>query len=105
MPSAAERGPLTDTPKSPIDMPPETDEPAFLPHPLLDRLVDVALALGAQLYVERDRRRVLEALLVERGILEADAIEQHRFAVDAQAQRDQDRIAFVHRLYGALNKL
>ena len=105
MATAAEQESQQGITNSPIDMPPAEDEPAFLPHPLMDRLVDVALALGAELYVERDRRRVLETLLVERGILAADAIEQHRFDATAQATRDQDRIAFVHRLYGALNKL
>ena len=92
-------------PKSPIDMPPDRDEPAFLPHPLMDRLVDVALSLGAELYAERDRRRTLEAILVEQGVLAADAIELHRFNEAEQPSRDADRIAFVQRLYGALNTL
>lgn len=90
---------------SPIDMPPESDEPAFLPHPLMDRLVDVALSLGAELYAERDRRRTLEAILVKQGIIEADAIERHRFNAAEQSSRDTDRVAYVQRLYGALNKL
>jgi ubiquinone/menaquinone biosynthesis C-methylase UbiE len=61
-----------------LGLPPPGEEPAFLPHPLLDQLLEMVLALGAELWVEGDRRRILEKLLAERGILAPERIEQSR---------------------------
>ena len=88
-----------------VDLPPAGAEPAFLPHPLLDRLVDVVLELGAELWIERDRRRVLEQLLAERGIVRTADLEAHRDTPEQRAERLRDRDAFVRRLYGSLKSL
>lgn len=80
-------------------------EPAFLSHPTLDRLVTVVLELGAQLWIERDRRQILEAILTARGALPVDAIETYRHSPEAQAARERDKEAFVERLFGSLKTL
>lgn len=80
-------------------------EPSFLPNPILDRLVDVVLELGAELWIERDRRRVLETVLEERGIVTAEMIEHHRDTPEQRAARLAERDRLVKRLYDALGKL
>lgn len=80
-------------------------EPHFLPHPVMDQLVDVVLALGAELWVERDRRRIAEKLLAEKGLLNPADIEAYRPSPEENAERSKDRDAFVRRLYGALNRM
>jgi hypothetical protein len=85
--------------------PPSDREPAFLPHPVMDRLVEISLELGAQLWIERDRRQTLERILIDRGLLASDAIENYRHTPESQAARERDKNALVARLFGSLNRL
>jgi hypothetical protein len=80
-------------------------EPAFLPHPLLDRLLDVTVALAAELYAERDRRETLERVLAARGLLDADAIETYLPDEAERETRKQQRDAFVRRIFESLKTL
>ena len=50
-------------------MPGPGEEPHFLPHPLMDRLLEAVIVLGGELWIERDRRRALESLLESKGML------------------------------------
>jgi hypothetical protein len=84
--------------------PPET-EPAFLPHPLMDQLLQTVIALGAELWIERDRRMALEAVLIERGIIDADTIENHRPGEDEKQARAAARSALVDRTLGGLKDI
>lgn len=79
-------------------------EPHFLPHPVMDQLIDVVLALGAELWVERDRRRIAEKLLAEKGILNPADLETYRETPEERAERAKERDAYVRRLYGAFNR-
>jgi hypothetical protein len=84
--------------------PPEA-EPAFLPHPLMDQLLQTVIALGAELWIERDRRMALEAVLIERGVINADTIENHRPGEDEKQARAAARIALVERTLGGLKDI
>jgi len=84
--------------------PPET-EPAFLPHPLMDQLLQTVIALGAELWIERDRRMALEAVLIERGVIDAGTIENHRPCEDEQTARSAARSALVERTLGGLKDI
>lgn len=79
-------------------------EPYFLPHPVMDQLIDVVLALGAELWVERDRRRIAEKILAEKGLLSPAEIETYRETPEERQERALERDAFVRRLYAALNR-
>ena len=87
-----------------LDLPEPGVEPSFLPHPLLDRLIDVVLSLGAELWAEKDRRQALEQILQTRGIIAADSIELLRFTAEQQAERTKQRDQFVQRIYATLGK-
>ena len=58
----------------------------------------VVLALARELWVVRDRVRVMEKLLTAQGILAGNALEQDQPTDAEQAQLDSDCDAFVSRL-------
>lgn len=76
-------------------------EPAFFDNPAIDNLIAVTLELGAELWVVRDRLRVMEKLLAERGVLTAAMVEQYQPGDDEIAEGRRQRDAFVNRVYGA----
>ena len=77
-------------------------EPAFLTQPLLDRLLESVMVLSAELWVERDRRRILEQLLAERGIVSPEDIESYTPSAAEDAERDRQRSQLTHRVLGPL---
>ena len=79
-------------------------EPAFLPHPVMDRLLESVMVLSAELWVERDRRRILEQLLQDRGILSAEDIERYTPSAEAESERARQRSQLTHRVLGPLAK-
>ena len=86
-----------------IGIPPPGVEPAFLPHPLLDRLLEAIVVLGGELWIERDRRKALESLLQSRGLIEPDEIEAH-VGGDPDA-RQSELTSLVRRLLDPLRSL
>ena len=88
-----------------LDLPEAGVEPSFLPHPLMDRLIEVVLSLGAELWTEKDRRQALEQILLARGIIAADSIEQLRFTAEQEVERTKQREQFVQRIYATLAKV
>ena len=73
-------------------------EQTFFPDPALDRAMGMVMTLAAELYVARDRLRVLESVLVERGVLEPGELERFEVPPSQQAEWDADRDAFVKAL-------
>ena len=81
--------------------PSPTPEPAFFDNATIDRLIAVTLELGAELWVQRERMRIVEKLLGEKGILTSALIEQYRPDEAEIAASRAERDAFVTRVYGA----
>ena len=76
-------------------------EPAFFDNPAIDNLIAVTLELGAELWVQRERMRVIEVLLAQKGVVTPELIEQYSPG-DAELERSRaERDAFVKRVYGA----
>lgn len=88
-----------------IDMPAPGEEPAFLPHPLLDALLEAVVALGGELWIERDRRLALEALLEKHGVIPADELENWQPDAEQRAARTEELQALTARVLGPLKKL
>jgi hypothetical protein len=76
-------------------------EPAFFDNPAIDNLIAVTLELGAELWVQRERMRVVERLLAEKGIVTPELIEQYQPSEEEAARARAERDAFVNRIYGA----
>jgi hypothetical protein len=79
------------------------EEPHFLPHPVMDRLLEAVIVLGGELWIERDRRRALESLLYSKGLLTPEEIETHSEA-DAE-ERHEELAALVTRLFDPLRSM
>jgi hypothetical protein len=85
------------TPSPPAPAP----EPAFFDNPAIDNLIAVTLELGAEMWVQRERMRVIERLLAEKGVVTAQMIEEHQPTAEQAAEARAERDAFVNRVYGA----
>lgn len=76
--------------------------PAFFDHSVIDNLIAVTMELGAEMWVQRERMRVIEQLLAAGGIVTRDAIEQYEPSPEESERVRSERDAFVQRLYGLL---
>lgn len=77
-------------------------EQTFFADPAIDRIMGVVMALAGEVYVLRDRMRVLEARLAEQGVLAPGALDSFS-PTPEQAQATQaDRDAFVSHLLDSL---
>ena len=72
-------------------------EQTFFDDPAIDRAFGVVMALATEVYVLRDRVRALESLLIERGLIEAGALDAEPDP-ETLAHSAADRDAFVAHL-------
>ena len=86
-----------------IGLPGPGEEPHFLPHPLMDRLLEAVIVLGGELWIERDRRRALESLLHSKGLLNPEEIES--WSEGDPEDRKQELSALVTRLLDPLRTM
>ncbi len=87
-----------------IDLPQEGEEPSFLGDPVVDSLIESVIALGAELWIERDRRMLLESILEEKGLVARDELESR---ISSEAERDarsRARAELIERTLGALRR-
>lgn len=70
----------------------------FLGDAMLDRVMGVVVSLARELYVANDRIRVLEQLLSERGVIEANAIDRFEAAPDVAQRWLKARDEYIDRL-------
>ncbi|MEL7296876.1 MAG: hypothetical protein AAGJ86_04390 [Pseudomonadota bacterium] len=80
-------------------------EPAFLNDPLQDKLLEAAITLGGELWIERERRMQLEAVLVAKGLISAEDIESFEPDEQQVAERKASLDALVKRLFEPLTDL
>lgn len=76
-------------------------EPAFFDNPAIDNLIAVTMELGAELWVQRERMRIIEKILAEKGVVTAELIEQYTPSAEESAAVRAERDDFVQRLFGA----
>ncbi|MFK7954597.1 MAG: hypothetical protein AB8B96_00750 [Lysobacterales bacterium] len=88
-----------------IGMPADGTEPAFLPHPLMDAMLESIIALGGELWIERDRRRTLEALMESKGLLTSSEIEHFELSEQHIKDRDDALTDLTRRVFDPLKKI
>jgi hypothetical protein len=86
-------------------IPADVDATRFLADPVSDQLVRVVMELGAALWVERRRTRVLERVLVDAGLVAPDAVEQWVNAPDDAAADREELDLWTRRIFGPLTKI
>ena len=76
-------------------------DPQFFSDPMIDKLLEITLLLGGEIWTNRDRQMVMEHLLATEGVVTPERIEtfsDERFAEESEKQRLQ----FVERIFGCL---
>jgi hypothetical protein len=74
----------------------------FFNDPAIDRLVNVALALAAEVQILRDRQRAMESLLRRHGVVAPEQIEGWEPDEAERAAANAERDLFVRNVLGPL---
>ena len=68
----------------------------------IDRLGNAFITMAQELWVLKDRQRVLERMLTDAGLLADDAVDSHQPDATLQAQLAAERERFIGALIAAL---
>jgi hypothetical protein len=88
-----------------IELPAPGTEPAFLGDPVVDQLLEAVIALSAEVWIERDRRMLLESLLEEKGLVARNELEMRVSPAEEKDDRARAREELVHRVLGSLKEV
>jgi len=80
-------------------------DPVYLENPVLDATVRMVVELAAQVWIERERRLALEALLAGSGIVSADALEHFRPDAAQAAAFKAERARFIEDVFKELRRI
>ena len=80
----------------------ETTHPQFFKDPMLDKLLEITLLLGGEIWANRDRQMVMEHLLSTKGMVTPDLIETFKPEEDFDKRSEELRLQFVQRIFGCL---
>ena len=81
------------------------DDPVYLQDPIQDATVRMLLELAAQVWVERERRLTLEALLESKGIVAHDEIERHVPDAVLTSRLKDERVRFLEDVFKELRRV
>lgn len=79
--------------------------PVYLNDPVLDATVRMVVELAAQVWIERERRITLEALLESRGLLTRDTIEAFKPDANHAALLKAERARFIEDVFKELRRI
>ena len=80
-------------------------DPVLLQDPVTDALMRMVTELTAELWVERDRRMVLEDVLVKAGIIDAETLENYAPEGERRAEFSAERNALVQSVFKELRRV
>jgi len=78
--------------------------PNFLDDPATERVLSIAMAVAGELAVARERIDTLERVLIQQGVMPADAIEAFAPDAEAQAARNQWGREYIARVLRMLEQ-
>ncbi len=81
-----------------------SDTYTFLQDRVLDSVLQVVVELGAQTWITRRRLMVLERVMAERGVLEAEAVETYQPSAEDEALWRAERDRLCKTVYAALTR-
>jgi hypothetical protein len=76
--------------------------PQFFRDPMIDKLLEITLLIGGEIWTNRDRQMVMEHLLATEGRVTPDLIETFRPDDEFEKRSEELRLQFVHRIFGCL---
>lgn len=81
------------------------DDPVYLRDPVLDATMRMLVELAAQVWVDRERRLAIEALLEERGVLTREALERYQPSPERLAAIKAERDRFIEDVFKELRRI
>ena len=85
-------------------IPADTDSAVFLGNPHIDNLMSVVIALGAEIWADRQRMKVVERLLETEGKATTEMIEAYVPTAAEKEAWETERMAMVERVYNVLSR-
>ena len=82
----------------------DTDNMVMLGHPMLDSLMEMVIALGAEVWSGQQRVKIMEKLLSTQGKVTTEMIEQYVPTAEETAQWQSERKAMVDRVYAVMSR-
>ncbi len=70
----------------------------------VDELVSMVMALAQELWTVKERNAVIESLIEEKGIIDSDNIENYPLSDDQKEKLDEERQAFIDRIFFVLRE-
>ena len=83
-------------------IPSQTREAVFLGNPLLDKMMHAILALGAEVWADKRRLKVIESLLATKQPVTAEAIETYVPTPEQLKAWAEERDAMIQLAFGGL---
>ncbi len=80
-------------------------DPVYLENPVLDATVRMVVELAAQVWIERERRLALEAVLAARGVVGAGAVEGFKPDAAQSAALKAERARFIEDVFKDLRRI
>jgi hypothetical protein len=78
----------------------DTEQAVFLGNPLMDDMMTSIIALGAEVWANRRRTRVIELLMEKEGAVTRDMIEAYVPTDEEETEMRKERDAFIQLTYG-----
>ena len=80
----------------------DSDDVVLLGHPMLDSMMQMIIALGAEVWSGQQRARITEKLLATHGKVTTEMIEQYVPTPEDLAKWNAERKAMAHRVYSVM---
>ena len=78
----------------------DTDNSVFLGNPLMDDMMTTIIALGAEVWANRRRTRIIELLIEKEGAVTQEMIETYVLTPEEEAKLKKERDDFIQITYG-----
>lgn len=79
-------------------------DPHYFKDPMIDKLLEVILMMGGELWTLRHRQAITEELLSKGSAVSADLIETFIASDDFKAKLDTEREELIKRMFSALSE-
>jgi hypothetical protein len=78
--------------------------PFFFSDPAIDKVLNMVVTLGSEVWALRERLAALEAIQIRQGSLAADEVDAYEFSPEQEAALANDRKEFIDNLFRVLQE-
>ena len=82
----------------------DSDNMVMLGHPMIDSLMQIVIALGAEMWSGQQRVKIIESLLASEGKVTPEMIEQYVASEEEETRWAAERKAMVDRVYSVMSR-